>query len=86
MANYIFTNINNGVTITNPSITICDVIDKRNGTAVIVVLIVEGNPSPNFELSFKVALNNAFTYEGDQPMKVDVDAWLLVELQNYLEP
>ena len=86
MANYRFININNGITINNPVISVCDVIDKRNGTAIIYVKITEGNPSPNFDVSFKVALDNIFTYTGDQQMKADVDAWFIIEIQNYLVP
>lgn len=83
MANYLFSEINNGIAIENPTITICNVIDNRNGTANVWVEIVEGNPSPNFNLSFKITLGNQFTYTGDQPMKVDVDAWYIIEIQNY---
>jgi len=84
--NYIFTQINGGIEITNPTITVCDVIDKRNGTAIIVVLIKVGSPNPNIDVEFKVTLDNFFNYVGDQPMKVDVDAWFLIEIENYLAP
>ena len=86
MPNYKFQQINGGVSVSNPILTICDVQDKRNGTAIIVVLIEHINPSPNFEVSFKVPLDNFFTYVGDQPMKADVDAWFEIEIQNYLAP
>ena len=87
MANYKFDEINGGVAITNPVITICNVDDKRNGTAIIYVLIQEGNPSPNFNLSFIVPLlKSTFTYSGDQPMKTDVDAWFDIEIQTYIVP
>jgi len=87
MANYRFDDVNGGVAITNPVMNICSVDDKRNGTAIIYVHITEGNPSPNFNVSFIVPLlKSVFTYTGDQPMKVDVDAWYDIEILTYIVP
>lgn len=80
MADYLFYTINNGVTIQNPTITVSDVIDKRNGTALVYAFIVKDN------VSFKVALDSLFTYTGDQPMKADIDTWFAIQIQNYIVP
>jgi hypothetical protein len=84
MAHYKFNEINGGIAIENPTITICDVIDKRNGTAIVYVLIESSDTGSGHDVSFKVPLITAFTYTGEQPMKSEIDAWFDVEIQNYL--
>jgi len=86
MATYKFDEVNGGIAITNPVIKICNVDDKRNGTAIIYIEVKEGNPDPSFTVSFIVPLSTIFTYTGDQPMKADVDTWLVDEIQTYLVP
>lgn len=86
MANYRFEDINNGIALTNPTISIAHIIDNRDGTAVVRISITGGNPAPHFEMSFVVAMDTLFTYSGDQPMKADVDAWFAIEILTYIVP
>lgn len=83
MANYIFPDVNNDLAISNPVITVCGVFDKKDGTALVFAKIVEGNPSPNFSVTFEIQLESVFLYAGAQPMEVDVDAWFATEIETY---
>jgi hypothetical protein len=82
MANYIFDNINGAVEMQNPQITTSKVTDHMDGTATVEVAISLGAPVAEAS-KFKVTLANFYSYPGDQPMKVDVDAWVTTELLNY---
>ena len=82
MPDYTFPNLNSKVSIKSPKVRIVNVNDHNNGTASIdIELSVANAPqgqAPNFGVTF-----TGFTYTGDQPMKVDVEAWVENELIKY---
>jgi hypothetical protein len=82
MAKYLFEEINAGVEMQNPQITVSDILDKGDGTAIVWVFISLGAAGGK-AATFKIQLKDPYPYTGDEPIKEEVDAWAVIEIAKY---
>lgn len=82
MANYIFQNINAGLEIKAPSISVFSwITNPTEKTCTVTILISLGSPQAN-AVKFGVELQG-FSYTGNEPLKADIEAWVQVKLTEY---
>ena len=82
MANYIFKNINAGLEIKAPSISVNGLRTNVNDkTCEIDILISLVNPQAK-AVKFVVTLSG-FSYTGNEPLKDEIEAWVATELIKY---
>lgn len=80
MANYIFQDINAGLEIKAPAVSVSSVYDHYNGTADVNILISLGSPQAD-AVTFSVTLSG-FTYT-DHWTRQELEDWVTAELKNY---